>query len=229
MAMHEWKIHILVWKRVVPKLLPLFGKAKKLAMWSYVATFAYFSDAEMAWAQQFDSINELIHGRGALIDLIWMTFVRTIMDQSDDIETWMLKTCVEAIVSEYPGVRRSASRWIQNKGNEIRRNIGNTYTDEEAESDIHDLGVTESCLEETDRLFTEDNIDNIVADGMKLLEVQQPSCEQSHWRACHRWPRCQVCRSAEQRTRSDHGSEIRNGREPPDRGLKTSSFAMDSR
>jgi hypothetical protein len=169
MREHPWKVHVLVWKRVVPKLLPLFGKAKKLAMWSYVASFADFTEAEMAWAQQFENINELIHGRGALIDLIWMTFVRTIFDQSDDMETWMLRTFVEALVSEYPGVRRSASRWIQNRINEIRRNIGNTYTDDEAETEIRDLGVTEACLEETDKLFRENNIDNIVADGMKQV------------------------------------------------------------
>jgi hypothetical protein len=52
------------------------------------------------------------------------------MDTSDEVETWMLKTVVEALVSEYPAIRRSASRWIENKINEIRRNIGNTYTDE---------------------------------------------------------------------------------------------------
>jgi hypothetical protein len=136
-----------------------------VAICKALEAFGNSNDAESEWAHQFESVNELLHGRGALIDMIWMTFINLVFDGNDETETDMFRVFVEALVAEYPKVRRSASVWIARKIAEISRSIGATYTEDEAESKITDLRKTEVALKVTDKLFT---AENIVIDGMKV-------------------------------------------------------------
>jgi hypothetical protein len=156
------------WKRAVPKLLPLFGKAKNLALKAYVSYFGDFTQAEVNYFIKFENLNDSLHGRGALIDMVWIAFVNALFDGNPDIEKYLFEIFVQTIIAKYVEVANSAIKWIKDKEANIQSKIDRTYTPQEPEAEIKELRQCNVAIHEIAKIMIENNLEQLVNAGMSV-------------------------------------------------------------
>jgi hypothetical protein len=157
-----------VWKIAVPKILPLFGKAKKRALRLFVSFFGQFTEPEQDYLEKFKEINEFLHERGHLIDMIWVGFTNIIFDGNDEIEKAMVKVFVSSMIREFPAARESALASIGKQHAKIQALIGCRYTEDEADIEREELALAERCVEAVGQAITKTNQDEIIEAGFRV-------------------------------------------------------------
>jgi hypothetical protein len=158
-----------VWKIAVPKILPLFGKAKKASLRLFVIFFGQFTDAEKNYLKQFADINEFLHERGHLIDMIWVGFTNTIFDGDDEIEKGLFKIFVTSIIREFRAVKRSALASIDKQATKIQMLVNHRYTEDEAAIERAELDLAGHCVEAVGQAITKANQDAIIEAGFSAV------------------------------------------------------------
>jgi hypothetical protein len=76
-------------KLAIPKLLQLYVQAKRFTLRDIIIRYGHFEKEDIEYFNQFEDTNQFLHGRGKLIDDIWLKFVHELFD-GDEKEEWNL-------------------------------------------------------------------------------------------------------------------------------------------
>jgi hypothetical protein len=133
----------------------------------FIVYFGQFTTPERKYWQKFADVNEFLHERGHLIDMIWVGFTNAIFDGNDKIEKAMFDSFVGAIISEFPAAGDSATASIQKQLAKIQSLINRRYTEDEAAIESEELGLAANCVDALRGVIIQDNREALVNTGFR--------------------------------------------------------------
>jgi hypothetical protein len=156
------------WKRAVPRLLALRGKAVVKCMPSIVTIFANLNTEEAQWMEDYladgHTINDFLHGRGQVIDAVWITLVVNIHDGNAKTVKGLFEIFIKGIIDESKGVCNRALSTIKRQSEAIDRG---DYTEEEAHTAKTELANAGKAIQAVQKILVADNEATISKHGLE--------------------------------------------------------------